>query len=89
MIPAPTISPKISRAKRRKDHRASGGGTSPVHAGSIDPVSNVRRVAALLPQRRGIRDATVDEATYENQDYAQEAQATSFDRMLIPEPRRR
>jgi hypothetical protein len=63
VIPALTISPKISRAKRRKDHRASGGGTSPVHAGSIDPVSNVRRVAALLPQRRGIRDATVDEAT--------------------------
>jgi hypothetical protein len=62
VIPAPTISPKISRAKRRKDRRASGGGTSPVHAGPIDSVSNVRQVAALLPQRRGIRDATVDEA---------------------------
>jgi hypothetical protein len=63
VIYAPTISPKISRAKQRKDHCASGGGTSPVHAGPIDPVSNVRRVAALLPQRHGIRDATVDEAT--------------------------
>jgi hypothetical protein len=68
-------------ATRHRDHRASGGGVSPVHEGSTDPVCGVRRTAMLIHLWRGIRHAMADEGILEGHDHAQETQATCPDRM--------